>query len=187
MRSHISFRNAAFFAGGGLVAALFLNGVAHAITDSVFKYSTTKTGYFGLSPFAFAPSDFNYATRYIIQFGTLGMRPANAATTCLNAGVNLPQGATMTEINVLHESDIAAGVQLYLTRHRIGDGAHDFVVEKNSGNTAGARRLMRASIAAAMAVVDNQRYVYGVAICFNSASAAYFAGRITYTYASAGD
>src|SRR3954447_6275749 len=79
-------RNAAFFAAGGFAAALFLAGAAHAITDTVFKYSTPKTGYLTLDPMAFAPDNSNDAGHYFVSWGN-GM--TTDLTTCVNTGINL--------------------------------------------------------------------------------------------------
>jgi hypothetical protein len=187
MPNVLSSRNAAFFAAGGFMAAVFLVSAAHAVTDTIFKYSTVKTGYFGLSPLAFSPSDFNYASGFVVQFASVGVRPAGSRTSaCFNANVNLPQGATITDFVVSHETDVTRGVELFLTRHGL-DGTDAFIAATQSGNTGGARHWLRAPINSAMAVVDNSRYAYGAGVCVNSANSAFFVGRITYTYTNAGD
>jgi len=187
MPRFVSSRNAAFFVAGAVASAALLGGAAHAVTDTIFKYSTVKTGYFGLSPLAFSPSDFNYANGFVVQFTSVGVRPGGMRTSaCFNANVNLPQGATITDFVVSHQTDMPQGVQLFLTRHGF-DGTDAFVAQKDSGNTGGARRSLRASINSAMAVVDNSRYAYGAGVCVNSINSAFYVGRITYTYNNAGD
>jgi hypothetical protein len=186
MRKYLALRNAPFFVVVAIVSAVFLGGAAHAITDTVFRYSHVKTGHFSLSPLAFAPSDFNHANRYAIIYGPPGMRPIGGQNACFNAGVNLPDGARMTNFAVSHTTDIANGVTVFLTRHTIRDGSVDLIIQEELGDTLGARRLTRLLING-MARVDNQRYAYGVGICLNSPNTAYFGGRIAYTYSKAGD
>ncbi len=56
MNKYLTSRRAAFATVGGLLAAVSLSGVALAITDTAFRYSTPKKGYLTLMPAAFTPA-----------------------------------------------------------------------------------------------------------------------------------
>jgi hypothetical protein len=184
MRNPIT-RSAAFFVTGGFVAAFFLSGAAYGLTGTVFQYSTPKTGYFGLSPMAFAPDSQASADAYNIAWPDGG----NAITGtghCFNTGVNLPQGARMSASAAWYTGTGNLIVILY--RSKVADGTFDLVASINANVASATRKVISHSIAnSAVAIVDNQQYVYSVGVCLQSGNVQYDAGRITYTYTNAGD
>jgi len=177
--------NAAFFAAGGFVATLFLGGAAYAVTDTIFKYSTPKTGYYSLSPNAFGGDGFgNYGDHIIGWPDYLG----TSAGGCFTTGVNLPQGAKLTALAAWTSSDAATGVRIHLHRVNLATGHSDEIVLLQSKDTTQTRTTNTFKIpASATATVDNQRFDYGVAVCLASANSRYLGGRITYSYDNAGD
>ena len=82
----------------GAIAGLFLSGAAQAITDTVFRYSAPKTGYYSIHPAAMAPqkSTLNYEINY--SDGALYISTINS---CHQTGLNLPQGAKITSLRVV--------------------------------------------------------------------------------------
>ena len=87
MTIHVTSRRVALAAAGGLLAALTLSGAAQAITDTVFRYTTPKTGHFGIDVMAMAPDRTDAADDYLVSWsGVLGTGNA----LCFNTGVNLP-------------------------------------------------------------------------------------------------
>src|SRR5690348_16507875 len=86
-------RNMATFALGAL-AIIVLGGAAHAVTDTIFKYTNPRTGFFTIDPMALsADTDGRtYTTDY--QNGNI------SGAGCFNTGVNLPNGATVTALTV---------------------------------------------------------------------------------------
>ncbi len=56
MTIHLTSHRVALVAVGGLLAVLSFGGVAQAITENVFRYSSPKTGSLMLSGASFVPS-----------------------------------------------------------------------------------------------------------------------------------
>ena len=193
MWNHFTSRNAVAFATGGFVAALFLAGAAHAITDTIFKYSTPKTGSYGISPLGFVPGDNQAADGYafVIAGGFQSLQLSNGHTNgCFDTGVNLPQGATITAFTMWYSTDTNDGVDTSLVRAKLSDGTDDVLATIESTNANQVRKSQTKTISnSAIATVNNNQYVYTVAVCLSSQNllSRYFAGRITYTYATAGD
>jgi hypothetical protein len=187
------FRNIAFFLAGGLIAASFIGGVAHAITSTVFSYSAVKTGYYGLSPLKFVPVGYQDAAGYadVSAGGFQSLQLANGnAQGCFNTGVDLPQGAKITSFAMWYSTDTVEGVGAVLLRAKFAYGTDDVIANIVSADTSQTRQHRAATVAAsATATVDNGHYVYSALVCLNSAAqqSRYYAGRITYTYTSAGD
>lgn len=188
MKSPFTSKNAAFFAAGGFVAALFLAGAAHAITDTVFKYTTPKTGYYTLDPIAFAPSQ--PTDTYVIGDVPDAVYDTSGLSKCFGTGVNLPQGATMTAFAAWYSSDVNGNINVWLGRNKLADGTFDYIEKMASTNTTKTRRPMNTTIAdSSLATVDNTRYSYHVGVCFatSGANSRFYGGRIAYTYTNAGD
>src|SRR5689334_18036604 len=82
-----------------LVATTAAIGTAQAITDSFFLYSSPRTGYFTISPAALSP-DADGAD-YIIGFSG-GAKLQMNSNRCFVTGVNLPQGAKITQMRVFY-------------------------------------------------------------------------------------
>jgi len=185
---YLKSKKVAFFAAGGSAAALLLAGAAHAITDNVFKYSTPRTGWYGLSPMGFVPDRFNSADGYA-QAEPLYLSLANGHTGgCFDTGVNLPHNAKITGFAVWYRSDTSPSVTAAVYRSKISDGTANQVAFLSSTDTSLTRKGMAVAVPdSATATVNNRDYVYSVLLCFNHANDRYYAGRITYSYATAGD
>jgi hypothetical protein len=188
MRNHLTPRTIAIVAAGGFAAALIMAGTAHAITDTIFKYSAPKTGYYALDPIAFAPSQ--SSNTYVIGDVPDALYDTNGLNSCFGTGVNLPQGATMTVFAAWYSSDTTGNVNVWLGRNKLGDGTFDYVAKLASTDTTKTRRAMNMRIpASSVATVDNARYSYHVGVCFGTsgANSRFYGGRIAYTYTNAGD
>lgn len=183
MKKHLTSRNAAFFAAGGFVAALFLAGAAHAITDTVFKYTTPKTGFLAFPPAAFAPAGGTYN---IYNDGSILQVNTNN-TTCLVAPVNLPQGATMTGLAIWY-AKISGTVDLKLVTMPFSTAAWNELLDMSLADTSFERVGKARSITGAAAKIDNVHNSYWLHFCATNSSSTYFNSvRITYTYTNAGD
>jgi len=185
MRSHLTPRNAALFAAGGLVAALFLAGAAHAITDTVFKYSSAQTAYLAMPVASFVPFSSGQAAS---SADGISIHSGSTATSCFFAPVNLPQGALMTELAGWYSED-GGFITLELARQRLSAGQFTLIVAESLADTAGARASASFNITdPSLQAVDNQRYNYEVISCFNSsANLRLYGARVTFTYTKAGD
>lgn len=172
-------RNSAFFATGGFIAALFLAGAAHAITDTVFKYSTPKTGYLSFGPFAFGPAaniqSYTITPNYIQSSGGV----------CFLSGVNLPNGATITTLTGWFASS-SGNAKVTLWRQPVDSFAEEVIAERHDLDTSGALQRVSVNATQSAAIVDNQRYFYELMGCFDS-NDTFHGARIAYTYTNAGD
>ncbi|HET7681536.1 MAG TPA: hypothetical protein VFK79_15535 [Xanthobacteraceae bacterium] len=187
MRNHFTFRNAAFFAAGGLVAALFLGGAAQAITDTVFRYNTERIGNYGLSPTAFAPVNDN--TSYSISWTGEPFLEMSGGVGCFTTGVNLPHGAKMSSLMAWSRSfQNPQNIHVYLRRTNLSDGTSQTITTLNSNDKSGVRRAMTANLTSStLNVVNNSQYLYFVAVCIDYLYGEFHGARITYTYTNAGD
>src|ERR1700754_3860516 len=102
MNTHLRSRHAAVAAAGGILAALSIGGVALAITDTQFKYTSPKTGFYTVGSASFAPKDTTSAGNYFNSVtGGLGVLDQRR---CFLTGVNLPHGAALTGLRVWYVS-----------------------------------------------------------------------------------
>jgi hypothetical protein len=179
-------RNTVFFAAGGFAAALFLAGAAHAITDTVFRYSSPKQGYVSFDPMAFTPQSNNDASDYSLGWvSNFGI--TTGSNMCFNTGVNLPQGATITGLTIWERSTVAnISPAITFKRRSVVTGVVEVIGIKDFTDTSGTRKALNVTISSAMNVVDNSRYTYGLGGCINS-TMNFYGARIAYTYVSAGD
>lgn len=177
-------RNAAVTAGAGILFALSFGGLARAITDTVFHYSTPQTGYYSISPMALVPN--SGSTGYSTTEQSIFTSPTGTYG-CFVTGVNLPDRARIAELRTWAATDTDLGIQAILFRVQLSDGTSDALVNMISHNTSSTRFAMAAAVAADKAVVVNQRYNYAVEICLAGANTVLYSGRLTYTYTNAGD
>lgn len=176
-------RNIVSVAGLGLLTALFLAGAAHAITDTVFRYSTVQTGYFSIPPTAFVP----LASTYQYSFSNLeDLRPSTNDSMCFAAAVYLPHGAKITEMAAWYAN---TGATLTLKLRRRGPGAwFDVVADKTLPDTGSLGFYTVARKAIATTAANNERFSYHLEYCAtNGLNSLLAKARITYTYNSAGD
>jgi hypothetical protein len=171
-----------------VVATTVIIGTAQAITDTVFQYSPPKTGYFGLSPMAFAPADSTTANSY----NNVAPNSVTAgAGGCFSAAVNLPQGAAINQF-VAWFSAIGSQVNEYrIYRTRVTDGAADTIAFINAtglGGGTGTRTQTGVNVAnTPTAMVNNALYLYGASICVGNGNTSFHGARIRYTFTNAGD
>src|SRR6476619_4713514 len=92
---------------GALAVALCVNGIAQAITDTTFRYSTPKTGDYTIAHMAMIPDGATSANHYLVTHDD-GLTVDQAA--CFSSGVNLPQNATITTVTVYYASGATSDV-----------------------------------------------------------------------------
>jgi hypothetical protein len=176
------------YAGLALVGAItifaFINGPAHAITDAIFKYSTVKTGHLALHPMEFVPTSQADAASsgYDIHWESGAITATSSV--CVNAGLHLPQGATITAVAGWFTAS-SGGAEIFVGRNNVSTGASDTLVLKVDSDTSGSRKQVNAA-PTAFQVVDNAHFMYGIGICMGSTDI-FHGARITYTYTNAGD
>jgi hypothetical protein len=182
--SSFTSRKLAVAAVGGLLAATCFSGAGLAVTDTIFKYTTEKTGYFGIDAMAMAPAGNLSADDYVIDW--VGGLFANS-TQCFNTGVNLPNGATITQLAIWTTSGTVSNPFVWFLRKKLTDGVPNTIVNAVASDNSATRKQKNFSIAnTAVAVVNNAQYVYGLGVCVGDDDV-FHAARITYTYTNAGD
>ena len=173
------------FAAAGGFAALLLGGAAQAVTDTVFRYSTPKNGYFTIDRMAMTPADTDAADNFSIETGNgQGLR-ANGPQ-CFNSGVNLPQHATIVKMTVWYSSVAEGDPDFFVLRQRLTDGQTDVVIMSTGADDSGQRKTLNANADVNFTDVDNVRYSYAFGACLAQLDKLY-AARIHYTYGNAGD
>jgi len=182
MRKHITSRNAAFFAAGGFAAALFLGGAAHAITDTVFKYSRPQIGYTMIPASAFVPQS-SSAT-----YTNLGYWIGFAGGACFTAAVNnLPQGAKFTALAFWYDKNDTDAVTIELARMQMSNHDIGTIALAHAGDTTGQYVGANVKIAdASLQTVDNGHYLYFINQCMSSTEH-FWGARVAFTYTTAGN
>ena len=184
MKVYLISRNGATVIACALVAALSFSGVAQAITDSVFRYDTPKTGYYTIDAMAMSPDSSPTAASYGNIAGSgLG---GSQGTKCFNTGVNLPQGVTVTAITFWYKSGIGGNPSGSLLRHKLSDGTQNVIANNTFVDDSNVRTGGALPVVPTFATINNNVFSYGFSACPN-AGTSFFAARITYTYRTAGD
>ncbi len=167
------------------VATIAVIGAAQAITETAFNYSSPKVGFFSINPVALT-SDTSLMDW---EKDSTRLSREGGQAKCFGAGVNLPQGATLTNVMVWYHSDeIAQNPQFSLQRQRHSDG-----VLQNIAQLVGTdHSSLRASVSVAvdpsnLTTIDNARFSYAFRVCPISIQTSFFSARIRYTYSNAGD
>jgi hypothetical protein len=183
----ISQRALVLAAFGGLVLALAFPGAAKAITDTNFRYSAPKTGYLTITAAAFTPGV--SASAYINNGAVIS--PSTTNLTCWYAPVNLPHGATMSQLALWYVSESPDLVIIQLIRRTLANAAEGQIVSESAPASGGLYRRASYPITGAMQTADNARHGYYIRMCLqydgSGSSPQYHGARITYTYTSAGD
>jgi hypothetical protein len=167
-------------------ALLALGGVAFALVEPSYQYSTAQTGYLSLSPMAFSPEDKADADHYTIQGPFSISNDGGAISVCMVAGVNLPDGARIKSLTAWASSDKDQGVQVRIDRINLATGTPANAIGAISHDTSQTRVAMTTAASGSFAIVNNQHFGYGAEVCLKTTSV-FYAARITYTYTKAGD
>jgi hypothetical protein len=185
-------RNQYFSAFISVVAAAsltiaFFSESAKAITDTVFRYSTPQTGHFMIPPAALnATTDFPPYRNEGFRLTNLG----TSAQTCLQAPVNLPQGAVIKSIRIWYGRQTSnATFFADLKRVRLtATGPSTLPPIAGSGDDEPPINDGFSVIVydAAAHTVDNRLNLYYLELCIAS-GAVFYSARIDYTYDTAGD
>ena len=100
MTIYLTSHRVALVAVGGLLAVLSFGGVAQAITENVFRYSSPKTSSLTLSSADFVPSSTFSSQNYV--FDETGITTTSISQRCFVAPVHLPQGATIKQLRAFY-------------------------------------------------------------------------------------
>jgi hypothetical protein len=183
MRNLAGYPRSAAAGAAVALAVVAAVGTAQAITDTVFKYSTPKTGFFTIDAMALAPD--NSGALYFNDWDD-GLEASAGNTACFNAGVNLPNGATITQVSVWAESAAFGNPNSNLRRKKLSDGSFDILAQAQLVDDTQTRKVQHVAVPAADAVVNNNLYSYGFGFC-PAEDDVFYVARISYTYQNAGD
>jgi hypothetical protein len=182
LKACLTSRTAAIAGAFAILAALSFTGVAQAITDTVFRYTTPKTAYFPISGMAMNASSDNYD--YTNGWFN-GLSPVSGVP-CFSTGVNLPHGSTITGLTIWYESGAVGGVSVSFYRFQLNDGSFDKIGERTFLNdTNGLRQAGNVPVTTSFATVNNFQFSYGLGICLEATT--FRDARVRYTYNTAGD
>jgi hypothetical protein len=162
--------------------AMQIIGAAHAATDTIFKYTTPKTGALTLLAAAFTPA------QHTSSWSNIGSSLDGAGgSTCFFAAVNLPQGAKITNLAVWYAKNDSGGSYLFLTREQLSTGNTALIGSVLATDSGGARGGKQAAVTnTAVNTVNNLAYGYYLEKCVSSTET-FYGARITFTYQTAGD
>ena len=167
-----------------VVGTVALIGAAQAITENAFNYSSPKVGFFSINPAA-VTSDSSFMD-YLRDATSLSREGGTVA--CFGSGVNLPQGAKMTNLVVWYQSDeVGLDPEFLIQRQRHSDGTLETVAQVVGHDDTQARKAATVAVASAVATVDNATYSYAFRVCPSAIQNAFHSARIRYTYSNAGD
>jgi hypothetical protein len=184
MAKCLASRDVVHFAIGCIAAAFFLNGAAHAITDTVFRYSPPKQGYLSLDSAGFTPLTSAAADAYAVFYVYDGFISTTAAGSCFGTSVNLPEAAKVTAVTTWYQ----AGARVSLYRHKPSDATSAVLADKTfTGDPSSLSRGNVAITNPALQAVDNQLYSYALIVCLPQTTDYFFGARVAYTYTTAGD
>jgi hypothetical protein len=182
----LSLSRSAVIAASTVLGALSCGGIAYAVTGAVFQYSTPRTGYLSLSPYAFTPANTPSAASYSIGETDLSADSAG----CFVSSINLPDGARIKGFTswTSNSSGTPGSVQVVFLRISDSDDGITNISNASPQPPTAMRTATNGSIAAgSAAVINNQHFAYGVYVCISEATARFYKARIAYTYTTAGD
>jgi hypothetical protein len=187
MKACLSARHVAAAAAGGIFAALSFSGIAQAITDTVFKYTVPKTGYYSIDRTAMYPGSTNSGADYQVGTSTPGLGLITGQNACFQTGVHLPHGATVTLVRIWHRFSGATGnPHIRLRSQMLADGIPIDIASREFTSNVVTRTATNLVLTPGHTKIDNFARAYGLIVCIYPDDI-FFAARITYTYENAGD
>ena len=186
MTGFFNFSRSAAVAAGSLLTIFAICGTANAVTDTNFKYTAPRTGYFTIDSLAMSPA--GAGSDYTIDFsGGVGLSVNGGP--CFTAGVNLPNGATITNVAAYYRSGMGSDLIVKLFSHKLADGVSNEIAAKILTDNSGIRKVTNLTLVPTPAalIVNNAQFSYGLGICLTTTDNKFYAARITYTYNNAGD
>jgi hypothetical protein len=171
---------------GALAAGALLSPAAQAITDTVFRYSTPKTGSFMVPAAALSRA----ADGVAYSNNGFSVTTSHSAQVCFQAPVNVPHGAELTSLTAWYGRADANAVVFVLLRRMQVTGV-SYVDVDQIANTAETQAPVNDGFSAVRyditdPTVNNRAYAYYIVVCLAN-NGAFNAARVDYTYTTAGD
>jgi hypothetical protein len=186
MRNRLTFPRSTVAIAGGLLAVLAVVGTAQAITETAFKYSAPKNGFFTIDHTAMKP--LAPGSNYISSFDT-SLRLLADGGPCFAAGVHLPNGAKITGVAVTYRSGVGEDPGGLLFSRKFSDGTATAIAAKEIVDDSDVRKVAHLGMLAtpSQATVNNAQYSYTFGFCLETTDNFFDMARIAYTYQNAGD
>jgi hypothetical protein len=166
------------------LGALFLSGAAHAVTDTVFRYSTPRAGFLAIPATAFTP--LNNSNDYYFE-NRFALRQDTNASACYGAAVNLPQGADVTVLTAWFANQGGTASVKFVRQLHTGF-LKDLAIRPLPATATLLNQQLSKAITAPDGVIDNINNAYWVEYCVqNGLNTILFTVRIAYTFTNAGD
>jgi len=166
------------FAGAAAILASTA-APAWAITDTKFTYSTEQTGFLTISPMDMAPDGDSSASKpWFSSWGGMTL----TGDGCFQTGVNLPQGAKITEVRVWYSKKIF----FEFRAAKLVDGSSTVIVGKDVQGDGSTTRRSFGLPPTAETIVDNRGRMYGLGVCL-APGETFNGARIVYKFTNAGD
>jgi hypothetical protein len=169
------------------LAAVSLGPAAQAVTDTEFRYSTARRGYFMIPAAALVPAS---STSQYSRSGGFGITTTAVAQVCFLAPVNVPNGAKLTALRTWYVRPANPDV-FFAILYRVGvpGGLNLEIVAGEQSTQLPVRAtygVATTSINDGLEIIDNQRYAYYLQTCIANDSEIYTT-RVEYNYRNAGD
>jgi hypothetical protein len=186
MSSCLTFPRSTVAIVGSLLAVLAVAGTAQAVTDTVFKYSAPKNGFFTIDHTAMTP--LASGSSYTSSFDT-GLRLTTNGGPCFAAGVHLPNGAKITGVAVTYRSGVGEDPGGLLFSRKFSDGTATPIAVKEIVDDSDVRKVAHLGMLAtpSQATVNNAQYSYTFGFCLETTDNFFDMARIAYTFQHAGD
>lgn len=152
------------------------------LTAPDFKYDSSQTRYYVLGINDFVP----FNATYTYSRNDSGLNPSSAGAVYFFAPIHLPDGATITSVDVYtSDNSTTSYLSWYLREHYLVSGTLNVMVANASGNAAAAPGSEDLSITGLTHVIDNSQYYYQLRLWFTDGaqSVTFHSARITYTVA----
>jgi hypothetical protein len=182
MKRALTYPHIAAGLAAGILIGLFASGAAHAITDTVFRYSAVQTGYYNINVAGLVPQV--AGADYAVNGGTSYIQ--SSTVSCYATDVHLPDRARMTGVTVWYNGT-GAGIVTNLVRINVNTGLNEFLFSKINNDSGGNRVARLYPVSGTEAAINNKAFSYAVEICLSDSAAKFYGARIAYTYNSAGD
>ncbi|MGB7256549.1 MAG: hypothetical protein WBD48_00555 [Pseudolabrys sp.] len=144
------------------------------------KYTAPKTGFLAINSLAFASDgDAGYLNS---PTGGVTSNPVG----CFSTGVNLPEGAKVTRLELWGTSTAGVFPVINFDRENHKTGTLEVISTGHLTDTSGAYKPFLITLTSTKTTIDNRDYRYGLSGCVDQTSTVRGA-RITYTYTNAGD
>jgi hypothetical protein len=163
----------------GLVAAVFLSGVAYAITSNVFLYSRAQTGWYSIHSAALVPVQ--SGLNYTVSSGEL----VSSSGGCFDTDLRVPDGAELTQLQVWYKATVSDHLQFYLERKALNSGNASLFLHVISSDVSSNYVSQVFSITGQ--TINDRANAYAFGVCPPNDNTAFEGARITYRYRNACD